>query len=65
MQIADNQTKITLLGDKDFSYNLSKKDANIFAETFDFSLLLKNIAENQAKKDMMEREFMRLSEKIK
>jgi len=65
MQNADNQIKITLLGDKDFSYNLTKKDANVFVETFNFSLLLKNIADNQAKKEMMEREFMRLSEKLK
>ena len=64
MQNADNQIKITLLGDKEFSYNLTKKDANIFAETFNFSLLLKTIAENQAKKERMEREFMRLREKL-
>ena len=63
MQNADNQIKITLLGDKEYSYNLTKKEANIFVETFNFSLLLKTIADNQAKKELMEREFVYLREK--
>ena len=66
MQNIDNQLKITLLGDAGAIHTLPlpKKDANIFAETFNFSLLLKNIAENQAKKEKMEREFMYLSERM-
>ena len=64
MQNSDSQIKITLLGNKEFSYNLSKKDVKTFCETFNFSLLLKNIAENQAKKEKLERDYRYLSEKI-
>ncbi|MDR2684674.1 MAG: hypothetical protein LBB53_04765 [Prevotellaceae bacterium] len=61
----DNAVKITLLGDKNFSYNLSKKDVKIFVETYYFSLVLKNIAENQAKKTEMEKIKFYLTEKIR
>jgi len=64
VQNSDSQIKITLLGKKEFSYNLSKKDLKTFCETFNFSLLLKNIAVNQAKKDKLEREYRYLNEKI-
>ncbi|MDR0829398.1 MAG: hypothetical protein LBN95_04700 [Prevotellaceae bacterium] len=60
----DNQVKITLLGDKNYSYNLSKKDLKIFVETFNFSLLLKNINENQQKKTALEQTFKALKLKI-
>ena len=58
MENVDNQIKITLLGEKDFSYNLSKKDAKTFCETFNFSLFLKNISENQTKKEKMEKDYI-------
>ena len=64
MQNIDNQLKITLLGENNFSYNLTKKDADIFAETYNFSILLKNIAENQAKKGIMETNFRGLSGRL-
>jgi hypothetical protein len=61
---SDCNLKITLLGNKNFSYILRKKDAKIFADTFTFSVILKNIDFFQNKKNELENLLSLLSRKV-
>jgi hypothetical protein len=51
----DKKLKIRLKGNKDYSYTFNPKDIKVFVETFDFSLLLKDINQNIQKKSEMEK----------